>query len=62
MKTRLDVASRLSASAGAADPMMLLAAACGDDVSSATHEAVARAESRQQGIAILLMSPEMQRR
>jgi uncharacterized protein (DUF1800 family) len=61
MKTRLDVVSRI-ASGVAADPMALLAAAYGTDVSPVTTQAVQRAESRQQGVAILLMAPEFQRR
>ncbi|WP_292666063.1 hypothetical protein, partial [Mesorhizobium sp.] len=31
-------------------------------VSSQTREAIARAESKQQGLALLLMAPEFQRR
>jgi uncharacterized protein (DUF1800 family) len=62
MKTRLDVASRLSDAAAAADPMALLTEACGTDVTDVTREAVRRAESRKQGVALLLMAPELQRR
>ena len=63
MKLRLDycaqVAGRLR---DPPNPSDLLDALCGANPSPATREAVARAESRQQGLALLLMSPEMQRR
>jgi uncharacterized protein (DUF1800 family) len=62
MKARLDVASRLGDGAGASDPMMLLAEVAGDAASDVTRLAVQRAASRAQGVAILLMSPEFQRR
>ena len=63
MKLRLDycsqVASRLR---DLPNPSALFEALCGPDASPLTREAIARAESRQQGLALLLMSPEMQRR
>ncbi len=63
MKLRLDycaqVASRLR---DPPNPSQLFEALCGDGASPLTREAIARAESRQQGLALLLMSPEMQRR
>jgi uncharacterized protein (DUF1800 family) len=62
IKTRLDVAARLGDGAGSADPMMLLAEVAGSAASDATRQAVQRAASRSQGVAILLMSPEFQRR
>jgi len=62
MKLRLDysalVASRLKAPPNPSD---LLEAMCGGAPSPETRTAVARAESREQGLALLLMSPEMQR-
>lgn len=62
MKLRLDycalVASRLK---DPPNPSDLLAAMCGGAPSAETRMAVSRAESRQQGLALLLMSPEMQR-
>ena len=62
MKLRLDycalVAGRLKAPP---NPSELLEALCGGAPSLETRTAVARAESREQGIALLLMSPEMQR-
>ena len=62
MKSRLNIASRIGEQAGAADPKALLKEANGDAVSDATRLAVQRAESKQQAVAILLMSPEFQRR
>jgi uncharacterized protein (DUF1800 family) len=63
MKLRLDVAlqaaSRLH---GPPDPRELLDAIAGGAASEETRQAVARAETKQQGIALLLMSPEVQRR
>ena len=62
MKLRLDycalVASRLKTPPNPSD---LLDALAGGAPSPETREAVARAESREQGLALLLMSPEMQR-
>ena len=64
MKLRLDIAARMGAQAGGLpiNPSQLLNEVLGPAASPATREAVARAESRQQGFALLLMSPEMQRR
>jgi uncharacterized protein (DUF1800 family) len=62
MTTRLDIAARIGQQSGNADPMRLLREAFGPEVSAATREAVGRAESRQQAVALLLMSPEFQRR
>ncbi|MBE7219631.1 MAG: DUF1800 family protein [Caulobacteraceae bacterium] len=62
IKLRLDycalVASKLKTPP---NPSELLAALCGGAQSPETRQAVARAESREQGLALLLMSPEMQR-
>jgi uncharacterized protein (DUF1800 family) len=62
MKLRLDfcaqVAGRIK---DPPNPSDLLEALCGGSPSPETRQAVARAESRQQGLALLLMSPEMQR-
>ena len=62
MKLRLDycalAASRLKTPPNPSD---LLAAMCGGAPSPETRAAVARAESREQGLALLLMAPEMQR-
>lgn len=47
---------------GAADPSNIAVDALGARLSPATATAVARAESRGEGLALLLMSPEFQRR
>ncbi|MDP1874047.1 DUF1800 family protein [Phenylobacterium sp.] len=47
---------------GPADPSEVAAQALGARLSPATAKAVARAESRGEGFALLLMSPEFQRR
>lgn len=66
MKLRLDLAAQAARGAraldGMGDPLALLAAAAGEALSPETRDAVTRAESRQQGLAIALMSPEIQRR
>ena len=62
MKLRLDycalVAGRIK---DPPNPSDLLEALCGGAPSPQSRDAVSRAESRQQGLALLLMSPEMQR-
>ncbi|WP_262027018.1 DUF1800 family protein [Microvirga sp. Mcv34] len=62
MKTRFYASARLAQRAGRLDPMELLEASLGDYASKETRQTVARAESRQQGVALLLMAPEFQRR
>jgi uncharacterized protein (DUF1800 family) len=63
MKLRLDiaaqVASRLSENV---DPRDLLTLVAADAASPETRQAIERAETRQQALALLLMSPEFQRR
>jgi uncharacterized protein (DUF1800 family) len=60
---RLDFAEELAARADPEiDPSALLVAVLGSEASPATREAIARAESRTQALALLLMSPEFQRR
>jgi uncharacterized protein (DUF1800 family) len=44
------------------DPKVLAADALGERLSPETAKAIARSESRQEGFALLLMSPEFQRR
>ena len=62
MTTRLDVAEQLAGLADPKiDPNMLLADITAGGASKETTTAVSRAESRAQGLAILLMSPEFQR-
>ena len=63
MKLRLDIAARISSRIAASiDPRDLVDVAMGDAASSETRQAVARAETREQALALLLMSPEFQRR
>ncbi len=60
---RLDIANNLARRAGAlADPEAIADRSLGPLLSNETKEAVARAESRPQAIALLLMAPESQRR
>ena len=63
MKLRLDVAAALAGRAkDLINPAELLDTVAGEAASAETRQAVARAESRQQGLGLLLMSPEFQRR
>ena len=63
MKLRLDLCAQVAhADKGGTAPLALLEAAAGDALSPETREAVSRAESREQGLALALMSPEFQRR
>ncbi|WP_407187392.1 DUF1800 domain-containing protein [Bradyrhizobium centrosematis] len=63
MKLRLDIAAQLGARLGNnIDPLDLLEFAAADAASIETRRTVERAESRQQALTLLLMSPEMQRR
>jgi len=63
MSTRVDVAELLaSQDKSLGDPNALSSDLLGGALSSDTQTAISRAESRQQAIALLLMSPEFQRR
>ncbi|HLG84473.1 MAG TPA: DUF1800 family protein [Bradyrhizobium sp.] len=63
MKLRLDIAAQLSSRVGNnVDARDLLESAFADAASPDTRRTVERAESRQQALALLLMSPEFQRR
>lgn len=63
MKLRLDLAAQLGAQvADAFEPRELIEVIAGDAASKETRETIERAESRQQAMALLLMSPEFQRR
>jgi uncharacterized protein (DUF1800 family) len=63
LKARLDIAAALGQRAGgAADPMTTLKAALGETASQETVQAIGRAESREQALALLFMAPELQRR
>jgi uncharacterized protein (DUF1800 family) len=63
IKTRLDFSLQMARPwAGKLDPRELAEQLFGDAISAETRQAVARAETRPQGLALLLMSPEFQRR
>jgi uncharacterized protein (DUF1800 family) len=63
MKLRLDIAARVASRvADKLDPRELLEFAAADAASPDTRRTIERAESRQQALALLLMSPEFQRR
>jgi len=63
MTNRLDAAELLAAQAkGPDDPREFAQAILGDAMSSDTATSIQRAESRGQGLALMLMSPEFQRR
>ncbi len=61
MKSRLDVSAAIAARLKETlHPSELLEAILGEAASQETRQAVTRAESRQQALAVLLMSPEFQ--
>ncbi|MGV7212830.1 DUF1800 domain-containing protein [Bradyrhizobium sp. UFLA05-112] len=63
MKLRLDIAVQIGSRLGNnIDPLDLLEFAAADAASTETRRTIERAESRQQALALLLMSPEFQRR
>ena len=63
MKLRLDIASQVASRINNnLDPRQLLELAAADAASEETRRTIERAESRQQAMALLLMSPEFQRR
>jgi uncharacterized protein (DUF1800 family) len=63
MAMRLDIAWQAVRQARSlAEPADLLDALIGPSASAETRQAVSRAESRQQAVALLLMAPEFQRR
>jgi uncharacterized protein (DUF1800 family) len=63
MKLRLDISAQVASRlADNVDPRDLLELAAGDAASPETRRTIERAESRQQALALLLMSPEFQRR
>jgi len=61
---RLDIAQQIArlAPPSQIQPDALIDAALGSLASNETRQTVRRAESRQQALALLLMSPEFQRR
>lgn len=63
LKLRLDLAAQVSARIpDGLDARDLLELVAGEAASSETRQTIARAETRQQALALLLMSPEFQRR
>ena len=63
MKLRLDISAQVASRlANNIDPRDLLELAAADAASPETRRTIERAESRQQALALLLMSPEFQRR
>src|SRR6202035_15935 len=63
MKLRLDISAQgASRVADKIDPRDLLGLVAADAASDETRRTIERAESRQQALALLLMSPEFQRR
>lgn len=63
VKLRLDIAAQIATRVPeTVDPRELLDMAAGDAASQETRQTIERAESKQQAFALLLMSPEFQRR
>ena len=63
IKLRLDIASQIASRiADSIDPRALLDVVAGEAASAETRQTIERAESKQQAFALLLMSPEFQRR
>jgi uncharacterized protein (DUF1800 family) len=63
VKSRLDLAWFMSQRMRApADPLAAMKTVLGDTASEETSQAIARAESREQALALLFMAPEFQRR
>jgi uncharacterized protein (DUF1800 family) len=62
MTTRLDIAQELATAAGDLDPRDVAEAVLGPLLGMETRQTIERAESPAQGLALMLMSPEFQRR
>jgi len=63
IKLRLDISAQIASRlADGVDPRDLLELVAADAASTETRRTIERAESRQQALALLLMSPEFQRR
>ena len=63
LSQRLDVANQMARRiAAGADPKAVFEDALAPVASTETRQAITRAESRPQALALLLMSPEFQRR
>jgi uncharacterized protein (DUF1800 family) len=59
---RIDIANEFAGRAGSADPLALLDSSLGPLASADTRATIARAESRRQAVALLVMTPEFLRR
>ncbi len=62
MPHRLRIANEFAGRAPGADPLDLLESSIAPLASQDTRETVARAESRKQALALLVMTPEFLRR
>jgi uncharacterized protein (DUF1800 family) len=62
MTTRLDLAQQMGVAAGDVDPRQIADTVLGPLLSETTKQTIERAESPAQGVALMLMSPEFQRR
>ena len=62
IKKRIEWAQSLASKTAGIEPSAFFDAALGDIKAPATRRAIARAESREQGMVLALMSPEFQRR
>jgi uncharacterized protein (DUF1800 family) len=60
LATRLDIAARLATRASVNDEPLALASKLLGEISADASQTIARAESRQQAFALLLMTPEFQ--
>jgi len=62
LMARIDWTTRLSSYRKRVNAEKVMALALGEDINTHTYQSVLRAESRQQALTLLLMSPEFQRR
>jgi uncharacterized protein (DUF1800 family) len=62
LSQRLDLANQFARRNASADPMAVFNEVVAPIASEETRRAIQRAESRPQALALLLMSPEFQRR
>ena len=63
MNERLRIAEQVARQLDkSSDPRQLAEAVLGPDMRPETRQAIARAETREQGLELLIMSPDFQRR
>ena len=62
MTARVEVAQQLAERSSKQNPLQVAHTVLGDTMSKATRQSIERADSRQQALVLLLMSPEFQRR